>query len=261
MPQAIEHDLDYRDRGLVVVLPEVQGATLQSLPSFLFKVFPKLEARVVRGGGVPIVMGRGIPYSALIGVDGTLLWAGHPSSGGKERDACIEAELKKVATGWGESLAAKKVRAQLYGKQDLAEAKKLIDALPDDPDAERQALQGELAVAHAWRVRAVQALRDEARFVESKQAAQALKKSVAGEPEWETEATQLLADFDAEAMTKELAAAKKVDVVLRAVRGKKVKLDVAERRLRAVAKSAAGTAAGTRAEQLADALAAADKKR
>lgn len=259
MPQAIEHDLEYRDQGLVVVLPEVQGATLQSLPAFLWKVFPKLEARVTQGGSVPIVMGRGIPYSALIGVDGTLLWADYPANGGKERDTLLAAELKKVAAGWGESPAAKKARAQLYGKQDLAEARRLVDALPGD-DAERATLQGELATAYAWRVRAVQALRDEARFVEAKQAAAALKKSVAGAPEWEAEATRLLADFDTEGAAKELAVAKKIELVLRAVRGKKMKGDLAERRLRAVAKSGDGTAAGARAAQLAEAFAG-EKKR
>lgn len=250
-----------RDRGLVVVLPEVQGATLDSLPAFLWKTFPKLEARVTRGGGVPIVMGRGIPYSALIGVDGTLLWAGHPSSGGKERDALIESELKKVATGWGDTPAARKARAQIYGKQNLAEAKKLIDALPEASAQERTELQQELATAYAWRVRTVKALRDEARFVEAKDAAQALKKSVAGLPEWEAEVTPLLAAFDTPEDQKEMTIAKKIEAQLRAVRAKKTKLADASRRMRAIAKSGAGTAAGARAEQLANAFDAGDKSR
>ena len=254
MPQAIEHDLEMRDRGLVVVLPEVQGATMESLPAFLWKTFPKLEARVVRGGGVPIVMGRGIPYSALIGVDGTLLWAGHPSSGGKDRDALIETELRKVATGWGDTPAARKARAQIYGKQDLAEAKKLIDALPETSAQERADLQQELATAYAWRVRSVQTLRDEARFLEARSAAQALQKSVAGLPEWEAEVAPLLAAFDTPEDQKELTIAKRIETLLRAVRAKRTKPPAASRRLRAIAKSGAGTAAGARAEQLANAF-------
>lgn len=251
MPQAIEHDLEMRDRGLVVVLPEMQGATMESLPAFLWKTFPKLEARVVRGGGVPIVMGRGIPYSALIGVDGTLLWAGRPSSGGKDRDALIEAELKKVATGWGATPAVRKARAQIYGKQNLAEAKRLIDALPEASTQERAELAQELATAYAWRVRAVQALRAEARFLEARDAAQALQKSVAGLPEWEAEVAPLLAAFDTPEDQRELTIAKRIEVQLRAVRAKSMKLPAASQRLRAIAKSGAGTAAGARAEQLA----------
>lgn len=254
MPQAIEHDLEMRDRGLVVVLPEMQGATMESLPAFLWKTFPKLEARVVRGGGVPIVMGRGIPYSALIGVDGTLLWAGHPSSGGKDRDALIESELRKVATGWGDTPAARKARAQIYGKRDLAEAKKLIDALPEASAPERADLQQELATAYAWRVRMVKALRDEARFLEAKAAAQALRKMVAGLPEWEAEVAPLLAAFDTPEDQTELTTSRRIETLLRAVRAKKMKLPEAGRGLRAIAKKGAGTAAGARAEQLANAF-------
>jgi hypothetical protein len=212
-----------------------------------------LEARVTAGGNVPIVRGRGIPYTALIGVDGVLRWAGSPSGGTKELDGLIDAELKKVAQGWGATPEAKKARAQLYGKRNLTEARKLIEAMADD-DGEKATLQQELAAAFAWRANAVQHLRAEGRLADAKEMAQALKKAVAGSTEWEQQTAPLLAAFDAPEDQKELALAKKIDGVLAGLRGKKVKLADAVKPMRAIAKTGAGTKAGDRAELLAAAF-------
>lgn len=261
MPQALEHDLELRDRGLVVILPEVQGASLDQLPVFLWRTFPKLEARVCAGGNVPIVRGRGIPYSALIGVDGRLLWAGSPSAGGRERDELIEAELRKTATGWGASPAARKVRAQLYGKRDLAEAKRLLAAAVEAQDEEAPALAKEIDVALAWRRRMVDVLVGEGRFVEARAAARALQKSVAGVPEWEQEAARAVETFATPELERELALGKRIEMLLRAAHGKKMQLEDAERRLRSIAASGNGTRSGERAANLADTFAAAAKRR
>src|SRR5262245_46211726 len=58
---------------------------------------------------------EGIPACALIGVDGKLLMIGHNGDLGSKLDEAIEAELKKIQTGWGKSPEAKKVRSLAYG--------------------------------------------------------------------------------------------------------------------------------------------------
>jgi hypothetical protein len=255
VPQAIKHDLEMRERGLVVILPECQGAALETLPAFLWQHFPTLQARVSIEHGTPVTRGRGIPWSALIGVDGKLLWSGSPSSGAKQVAALLETELKKVASGWGATPEAKKARAQLHGKRNLAEAKKVIDALADD-NQEKAALQQELTAAFQWRIDGVKLLRDEGRFVEAKAAAAAAKKAVTGVAEWEAQVTPLVAAFESPEDQKELTYAKKIDGVLAGIRDKKTKVADAIKPLRAIAKSAAGTKAGERAEKLADAFGA-----
>lgn len=253
MPQAIKHDLELRERGLVVILPECQGSDMETLPAFMWKTFPNNQARVCVESGTPVVRGRGIPYSALIGVDGKLLWAGSPSGGGKQLEELLEAELKKVASGWGGTADAKRARAQIYGKRNFAEAKKIIDGLTDN-DGDKAALQQELGTAFAWRVRAVAALRDEGRPVEAKAMALALKKSVTGVADWDAQVAPLVAAFDSPEDQKEMAPAKKIEAVLAGVRDKKTKLADAIKPMRAIAKSAAGTKAGARAEKLAAAF-------
>ncbi len=256
MPQAIKHDLEMRDRGLVVILPECQGADLETLPAFLWKMFPTMEARVSIERGTPVTRGNGLPASALIGVDGTLLWSGHPSSGAKQIDELTEVELKKMSTGWGATPEAKKARQQLYGKRNLAEAKKQIDALADDNN-EKVGLQQELATAFTWRKKAVQHLRDEGRLAEAKTMATALKKTASGVADWDAEVATLVAAFDGPEGQSELTQAKKVDGLLARVRDKKMKIADAIKPMRAIAKAAAGTKAGERAEKLAAAFEAA----
>ncbi|HLU37746.1 MAG TPA: hypothetical protein VK081_00070, partial [Planctomycetota bacterium] len=173
----------------------------------------------------------------------------HPTGGTKELDELIEAELKKVAQGWGDSPEVRKARAQLYGKRNLAAARKQIEALPDGED--KDALQRELTTAFSWRVKAVQALRDEGRFAEARETAQALKKAVAGVSDWEQQAATLLAEFDQPDLQKELAASKKIDTVFASIRAKKLKVADAVKPMRSIAKSAAGTKSGARAETLA----------
>lgn len=85
------HD-KYKDQGLVVFAPHVQSADRETLEMFLLK----------RGVTYPVAVrsntsdypGRGIPRAAIIGVNGKIIWEGHPSS--SQCEETIEAELKKV---------------------------------------------------------------------------------------------------------------------------------------------------------------------
>jgi len=100
------HD-KYKDKGLLVFAPHVQSADKETLEMFLLK----------RGVTYPVAVrsntsdypGRGIPRAAVIGVNGKIVWEGHPSS--SECEEVIESELKKV---------------DLYGERGILKSHKSI---------------------------------------------------------------------------------------------------------------------------------------
>ncbi|HEX5050218.1 MAG TPA: hypothetical protein VFZ65_00470, partial [Planctomycetota bacterium] len=103
MPSAIKHDHEYSSKGLVTILVEAQGADAPTLEAFLWKTFPDNDCFSSVGTFVPIPESKGIPHGAVIGVDGTLLWAGNPLSAPKDIEDLIQAELTKVKKGWGDT--------------------------------------------------------------------------------------------------------------------------------------------------------------
>jgi hypothetical protein len=122
VPSAIKHDHELSSKGLVSILVEAQGADEPTLESFLWSKFPDNDCFSSVGAFVPIPESKGIPHGAVIGVDGTLLWAGNPLGDSKKIEDLITAELAKVKKGWGDTAEARKLRAALYGKGDLAGA-------------------------------------------------------------------------------------------------------------------------------------------
>ena len=119
MPSAIKHDHELSNKGLVSILVEAQGADDATLESFLWKTFPDNNCFSSIGAFVPIPESKGIPHGAVVGVDGTLLWAGNPITDAKKIEELVLAELAKCKKGWGDTAEARKLRAALYGKGDL----------------------------------------------------------------------------------------------------------------------------------------------
>lgn len=211
VPRAIKHDRELAPKGLITVLMERQGADRETLTAFLLRNWPENEALVCTGGHVPTPDFTGLPHAALIGVDGTLLWDGTPTSGTRQLDELIEAELIKVRKGWGDSEAARRMRALLYGRNDLAGARAVAATLPA---AGQQPLLTEIDRRYAMAKRRVVVLRQQGRWLDSQRAANALQQGVAGYQEWSTEVAMLLAGFDGEAAKAGLAADKKVQRAL-----------------------------------------------
>jgi hypothetical protein len=83
---------EFSDKGLVIFAPHVQSADRETLEMFMLK----------RGMTYPVAVrsntqdypGNGIPRAAIIGVNGNIIWEGHPGS--SECNDLIESELKKV---------------------------------------------------------------------------------------------------------------------------------------------------------------------
>lgn len=219
MPSAIEHDHELSSKGLVTILVEAQGADEAKLEAFLLQRFPDNDCFSSVGTHVPIPDSRGIPHGGLVGVDGTLLWAGNPLGDAKKVEELVQAELAKVKKGWGDTAEARKMRAALHGKGDLAGAAAAIAGLPDGEP--KTALQAEIDARYAALKNAIAAQQERGHWLEAQAQAKALLKSVGSRPEWVAEVTPLVAAFDEDAAKAELALDKKLDKIVKQVRDKK----------------------------------------
>lgn len=219
MPSAIRHDHELASKGLVSILVEAQGADEATLEAFLWKTFPDNDCFACVGTSVPIPKSDGIPHGALIGVDGTLLWAGNPLESPKKVDELIQAELVKVKKGWGDTAEARKVRAALYDRNDLASAATIVTAMPDGDT--KTALQAEIDARFAMKKKSIASLQDAGRWIQAQSAAKALQKGVGTKAEWVAEVTPLVAAFDSEAGKAEIALEKKLEKIVKQLREKK----------------------------------------
>lgn len=224
MPSAIKNDHELASKGLVSVLVEAQGADEATLEAFLWKTFPDNDCFASVGTFVPIPESKGIPHGALVSVDGTLLWAGNPLESPKKVDDLVQAELTKVKKGWGDTAEARKVRAALYGKSDLAGASAVVMAMPEGE--ERTKLQAEIDARYATSKKAIAALQQAGRWIDAQAAAKNLLKGVGTRAEWVAEVTPLVAEFDSDAGKAEIAFEKKLEKVTKQLRDKKTEAAV-----------------------------------
>jgi hypothetical protein len=250
VPSAIKHDHELSSKGLVSILVEAQGADDATLESFLWKKFPDNNCFSSVGTFVPIPESQGIPHAAVIGVDGTLLWAGHPLGDAKKVEELILAELAKVKKGWGDTPEARKVRASLYGKGDLAGAAAIVAAMPEGD--ERTKLQGEVDQRYASGKKSVATLQAQGRWLDAQAAAKSLLKSIGTRAEWVAEVTPLVAEFDSETGKAEIAQDRKLEKIVKQLQDKKG--DGAPKALQALLKSAGNTKVGERAARMLKAL-------
>ncbi len=251
MPHAIKTQAEKGKDGVVYVLMESQGLPADELLGFMLKKFPKNKCIVTLGQGLATdPPSGGLPHAAMIGVDGTVLWHGHPLSAGKKIEELVEGELKKIKAGWGRAPEIKKARMLMYSKGQLGEAAKVLDAAEQSVKPENKddfdAARAELLVRYEARKKSVTALTAEGRFSESFKNAQQLAKDAKGKAEWETEVTALVEAFKTPENDKEL----KADLALmKIVNGwDKAPGEDAATGLKAFAKKNEGTKAAVRAE-------------
>lgn len=219
VPNAIRHDHEHASDGLVTILVESQGADAAQHEAFLWKTFPDNQCFACTGIDVPIPESRGIPYCAVIGVDGTLLWVGNPAATPKPVEEFVAAELAKVKKGWGDTAEARKVRAALYGKNDLAAAAAVL-ALMADGDAKTQ-LQQEIDARYAVLKGAIAAQQERGCWLRAQAQAKALQKAVGAHATWAAEVASLVATFDSDDAKAELAMDKKLEKVEKLLRERK----------------------------------------
>ena len=94
MPHLVQMDRKYSKKGMVLIGAEVQG----SAPDAIEKAVDdhKLKFTVTKGVSGPS-LSNGIPHMAVFGVDGNLVYHGHPSN--PETEKAIKTALKDVKEG------------------------------------------------------------------------------------------------------------------------------------------------------------------
>lgn len=248
MPSAISQNHELAEKGLVSILVESQGSKPEQLEQFLWNRFPDNECFSCVGIFVPIPESRGIPHAAVIGVDGKLLWAGNPAASKQVIEKLVDEQLKLLKKGWGDSSDARKVRAAIYAKHNLAAAATIVAAM-DDGD-EKAALQKEVDNRYAIRKASISNLQKSGHWLASQNAAKALLKGVGRNKEWFAEVTELTANFATDDAKIELALDKKLEKILGNMR--KGKTDKARKALvKLVGKAGQGGVAKRAARTLA----------
>lgn len=250
MPSAIRHDEELRDQGLVTILVEAQGNDARSVLSFCWKTFPSNHCFTSAGGYVPIPPSKGIPHGAVIGVDGTILWAGNPLAETKKVQTLVAQELEKVKKGWGDTPASRKVRAVLYGKGDLAGAKAL--ATESTQGDELAMLEQEIEARWQSSLRAIATLRQQGRYVRAQQRAVQLQKAAGEREEWLELAKAEVAAFETAEEKALLDLDKKIEKAEKQLRDKKD--EQAEKALVALTRQLADSPVAARAHELLAAL-------
>lgn len=250
MPSAIKHDHELAAKGLVTILVEAQGADEPKLEGFLWKTFPDNDCFSCTNSPVPLPESKGIPHGGLVGVDGTLLWAGNPLSDPKQIAELIDAELAKVKKGWGDTAEARKMRAALYGKGDLVGGAAAIAAMADGEAKTK--LQAELDARYASMKKAIATQKERGNWVAAQDQAKALLKAVGTNATWAGEVQPLVAEFETDAAKTEIALEKKLEKVLKQLRDKKG--DNAPKQLKALAKDAGDSKVGARISRTLTAL-------
>jgi hypothetical protein len=212
VPSAIRQNHELAEKGLISILVESQGSNPAQLEQFLWNRFADNECFTCTGTFVPIPESRGIPHAAVIGVDGKLLWAGNPAASKQQIEQLVEEQLKLVKKGWGDSSDAKKARAALYGKGNLASAAAVVAAMADGE--EKANLQKEIDNRYAILKAAISSQQNNGHWLAAQDAAKALLKGVGRHETWLPEVTELVASFATDSAKVELAFDKKLDKIL-----------------------------------------------
>lgn len=259
MPHAYKMQKEHGKDGLVVVLTEAQNPSMTKadLVGFTLINFHKYgndDVFITQSEEPFRTDAPGLPHAALVGVDGKILLLGNPNGWGKKLDEALAEEFKKIKSGWGKSAEAKKARALIHGKRQLAEAFALLTAaegkIKDDAKDDFSEVKAELEAKYASLKEAVKTLTERGSFLDAKKAAESLQKSVKGKSEWEAEVAQMTAEFAKPEVEKELAADKALTAILKSI-GDKRPTDDHAKNLKALAKKHDGTKVGARAGELA----------
>lgn len=252
MPHAIKMQEEFGKDGFVSVLMESQGLPADELLGFMMQRFPKNRCVVTPGQGLSTdPSSGGLPNAALVGADGTVLFAGNPNGAPKKIEGLVEEELKKIKAGWGKSPEVKKARSLMYSKGQLGEADKVLKAaestVKDDAKEDLEEAKAELTVRYASRKKSVTAMMEQGRFVEANKNALQLQKDVKGAAEWETEVNALVEAFKTPENDKELKADQALAKLVAGLGDKSPKAEQGNP-FKAFAKKNEGTKAAARAE-------------
>jgi hypothetical protein len=202
LPHAIQRARTWKPKGMVVILIERRHLKREEIETFLWRQWPGFDVMACVDTPNPVPDSKDVPYAALIGCDGTLVWHGKPTSGERAIADKMNTELQKMQKGFGDSDEQRRLRAAIYGRGAFADGKKVVDACADE--ARKAELKKELEAALARRVAVAKSVLADDRWLEARDLALALQKGTAGVAEWQAEIAGLVAPFQTPEGKKEL---------------------------------------------------------
>lgn len=249
---------DLRDSQLVVILMEIKNHDATYLRALQMAELPGARCWLLKNQELPVVFDDTTgfpPKMILIGVDGTLLYAGSYQSANKMKKL-LEAEVEKTEKGWGADPLARKARALAWGQRKLGEAAALLEpALGASASQELTTLAAEIQQRFDALVRAVNHFAEQGEATRMARALSDVKTAMDARPAWAVRAGAVV-DMDRAAdvlVAGELEL--DLDALLRPTLKNKPKKGLDEKLRAFAAGKAAGTKVGARAARLAEAVA------
>ncbi len=174
MPTSTKLQDQYGD-DVQVIFVECQGTAKDVYEAFAWKM-KWMGNRSMWTTERPIpTKGNGLPETALIGVDGTVLLQGNPGDFGKKFEEAVAAEVKKSKDAPAGTPTELKKAWQLFNKGDLGAAIAECDKLANDASAKAKA---EFEKRTGARIARAKWLLDNGYVAEADKAITALEKSV-----------------------------------------------------------------------------------
>jgi hypothetical protein len=249
---------ELRDSKLVVVLMEIKNHDASYLRALQLAELPGARCWLLKNQELPVTYDDTTgfpPKMILIGVDGTLLYAGSYQSWNKAKKL-LQAELAKLEKGWGEDPLARKARALAWGQHKLGEARALLEpALGASASPELTALAAELDGRFDTLVRSVAYLAEQGEPARMARALSEAKAAMDTHLAWSARAAGAL---DVDRTADSLVAIElelDLDALLKPTLKGKPKKGLDEKLHAFATGKAAGTKVGARAARLADAVA------
>jgi len=181
VPSAIKLQEEFGD-DLQVIFVECQGATRDQAEAFTWRM-KWMGGRAMWTEERPFkTIGNGLPETALVGSDGTILMQGHPGDMGKKIEEAIALEIKKGKEAPEGTPSALKPAWKTFLKGDVAGAIAECDKLGTD---EAKAAREEFVVRTERRVARAKWLLDNGYVAEAESGLGQLAKDAKGVAELE----------------------------------------------------------------------------
>ena len=254
----MEEELNGRAPGsrLAVFLMEIKNGDAAYLRALQMAELPEARCPLLRTLDLPVAYDDSLgppPKLVLIGVDGTLLYAGTYQRAGAVEDL-VQVELEKMEKGWGEDPVVREARALAFGQGKLGAARQRLEQAGLEGD-ERPRLKTELEQRFTALERSVAFHLGQGEPGRAAAAAEALTAAASGVPDWVARASAASATLATPESKREAELEQQLQALLKPTLTKKPKEGLDEK-LRAFATGkAAGTKVGERATRLADAVA------
>jgi hypothetical protein len=243
VPTAVKHQRELGD-DVQVIFVECQGADRDTYEAFAWKMKWMGNAAMWTDERPFATTGSGLPETALIGVDGTLLMQGHPGMLGKKLTEALEAEIEKSKKAPDGAPAELKKAWTLFNKGEVAAAIAECDKVQHELS---EATKVDFESRTNARVQRASRMIDEGHLFEAEKQLAALEKSVKTHAELAAKVAEQTARLADPAMASEREASKAIATLLDKLATEKPFDEGSVKKVNALAEKYKGTKSGERA--------------